>query len=238
MRYITQLADLGRGDLAVAGGKGANLGELTRAGLPVPPGFVLTTAAYRAYVAAAASATRSSPARVRHGSGRTTASASAPVHRRRSRTRSRRSCAPPARSWGRPSRSARRPPPRTSTTRASPASRTPTSNVRGDDALLAAVRDCWASLWTARAMAYRARQGIDPAEVALAVVVQRDGRRRRGRGDVHREPDQRPPRRDGDLRRVGPRRGGGGRRGDHRRPRGREGGPARAVAHHGGQGRA
>src|SRR3954447_18582066 len=50
MRYITQLAHRGRGDIAVAGGKGANLGELTRAGLPVPPGFVLTTAAYRAVV--------------------------------------------------------------------------------------------------------------------------------------------------------------------------------------------
>ena len=46
-------------------------------------------------------------------------------------------------------------------------------NVRGAAALLDAVRECWASLWTERAMAYRARQGIDPAEVALAVVVQR-----------------------------------------------------------------
>ena len=45
-------------------------------------------------------------------------------------------------------------------------------NVRGHDALLAAVRDCWASLWTGRAMAYRARQDIDPATVRLAVVVQ------------------------------------------------------------------
>ncbi len=45
-------------------------------------------------------------------------------------------------------------------------------NVRGAQALLAAVRDCWASLWTARAMAYRARYGIDPAAVSLAVVVQ------------------------------------------------------------------
>ena len=36
-----------------------------------------------------------------------------------------------------------------------------------------AVRRCWASLWTARAMSYRARQGIDPATVRLAVVVQR-----------------------------------------------------------------
>ena len=45
-------------------------------------------------------------------------------------------------------------------------------NIRGVDAVLDAVRRCWASLWTARAMAYRARQGIDPAEVSLAVVVQ------------------------------------------------------------------
>ena len=45
-------------------------------------------------------------------------------------------------------------------------------NVRGLEDLLVAVRDCWASLWTARAMAYRARQGIDPATVSLAVVVQ------------------------------------------------------------------
>ncbi|MDX6702092.1 MAG: rifampicin phosphotransferase, partial [Baekduia sp.] len=33
-----------------AGGKAANLGELTRAGLPVPPGFVITTQAYREFV--------------------------------------------------------------------------------------------------------------------------------------------------------------------------------------------
>jgi len=37
MSYVVRFADLGRGDVAVAGGKGANLGELTRAGLPVPP---------------------------------------------------------------------------------------------------------------------------------------------------------------------------------------------------------
>jgi len=46
MSYVVRFADLGRGDIAVAGGKGANLGELTRAGLPVPPGFVVTAAGY------------------------------------------------------------------------------------------------------------------------------------------------------------------------------------------------
>jgi rifampicin phosphotransferase len=45
--------------------------------------------------------------------------------------------------------------------------------VVGDDAVLDAVSACWASLWTARAVAYRAGQGIDPRAVRLAVVVQR-----------------------------------------------------------------
>jgi pyruvate,water dikinase len=46
-------------------------------------------------------------------------------------------------------------------------------DVVGDDAVLDAVRACWASLWTARAVTYRAGQGIDPRAVRLAVVVQR-----------------------------------------------------------------
>jgi rifampicin phosphotransferase len=45
-------------------------------------------------------------------------------------------------------------------------------NIRGEQAVLEAVKRCWASLWTARAMAYRARQNIAPGEVAMAVVVQ------------------------------------------------------------------
>jgi len=35
---VVALTELGRGAVAVAGGKAANLGELLRAGLPVPPG--------------------------------------------------------------------------------------------------------------------------------------------------------------------------------------------------------
>ncbi|ACL38604.1 pyruvate phosphate dikinase PEP/pyruvate-binding [Pseudarthrobacter chlorophenolicus A6] len=46
-------------------------------------------------------------------------------------------------------------------------------NVVGAAAVLEAVRNCWVSLWTDRATTYRASLGIDPAEVALAVVVQR-----------------------------------------------------------------
>ncbi len=46
-------------------------------------------------------------------------------------------------------------------------------NVVGVKAMLDAVRRCWASLWTGRAVSYRATHGIDPRSVRLAVVVQR-----------------------------------------------------------------
>ena len=49
---VRPLGELRATDLDIAGGKGANLGELVRAGFPVPDGFVVTTAAYDAFVAA------------------------------------------------------------------------------------------------------------------------------------------------------------------------------------------
>jgi len=45
-------------------------------------------------------------------------------------------------------------------------------NIRGEAAVLDAVRRCWASLWSARAIGYRARHGVEPGEVSIAVVVQ------------------------------------------------------------------
>ncbi|MEE8397992.1 MAG: PEP/pyruvate-binding domain-containing protein [Desulfobacterales bacterium] len=45
-------------------------------------------------------------------------------------------------------------------------------NVRGADEIVAAVRDCWASLWTPRAISYRHEMGIEQDAVAMAVVVQ------------------------------------------------------------------
>ena len=75
MLYIKRFDELGRGDIDLAGGKGANLGELTRAGLPVPPGFVLTTAALpRCSSSRTGSARRSStwPAAAGRAAGRTT----------------------------------------------------------------------------------------------------------------------------------------------------------------------
>ncbi|MFI2565237.1 PEP/pyruvate-binding domain-containing protein [Paenarthrobacter sp. NPDC018779] len=51
--FILPLEEIRAGMLTQVGGKAANLGELTAAGLPVPPGFCLTTAAYRHSLASA-----------------------------------------------------------------------------------------------------------------------------------------------------------------------------------------
>ncbi len=45
-------------------------------------------------------------------------------------------------------------------------------NVKGADEVVAAVRKCWASLWTPQAISYRHQNGIDQDTVAMAVVVQ------------------------------------------------------------------
>jgi pyruvate,water dikinase len=42
----------------------------------------------------------------------------------------------------------------------------------GSDALMAAIRRCWASLWSVRALAYRRRAGLEQGPAAMAVVVQ------------------------------------------------------------------
>jgi integrase len=47
-QYIAWFDELSKADVSRVGGKGANLGEMTRAGLPVPPGFVVTTEGFLA----------------------------------------------------------------------------------------------------------------------------------------------------------------------------------------------
>lgn len=47
---IRRFNEIGKEDVMIAGGKGANLGEMTRAGLNVPSGFVVTADAYRSFL--------------------------------------------------------------------------------------------------------------------------------------------------------------------------------------------
>ena len=48
--YVKKFEELSKDDIGIAGGKGANLGELTQAGIPVPPGFVVTAQAYEYFM--------------------------------------------------------------------------------------------------------------------------------------------------------------------------------------------
>lgn len=49
-KIVAWFEEIDKSDVAVVGGKGANLGEMTSFGMPVPPGFVVTAAAYRAFI--------------------------------------------------------------------------------------------------------------------------------------------------------------------------------------------
>jgi len=160
-RLVRWILDLGAADVAIAGGKGANLGELACAGLPVPDGFVLTTAAY-------AVAARAAGVDPRDPAGGAERLRTAPVPGAIAAT----ACGAYAALGGGPVAV------RSSATAedlpgASFAGQQDTFlNVAGEEALLDAVRRCWASLWNERAVAYRAANGIDDTTVALAVVVQ------------------------------------------------------------------
>lgn len=50
MKFVEFFEELKKEDVAIAGGKGANLGELTQAGIPVPPGFVVTAKTYDKFI--------------------------------------------------------------------------------------------------------------------------------------------------------------------------------------------
>ncbi|GAA4773370.1 phosphoenolpyruvate synthase [Actinomycetospora chlora] len=154
-------ATLGR-----VGGKAANLGALVRAGLPVPDGVCLTTAAYRAAVGSALDALLAEPDADVLGEKARAAVLALPVPD--AVADAVRAACPDGPVAVRSSATAEDLPD------ASFAGQQDTYlNVVGPDAVLDAVRRCWASLWTDRAVAYRAARGIDHASVTLAVVVQR-----------------------------------------------------------------
>jgi len=53
MKYVYAFREGGKEQKFLLGGKGANLAEMTKLGLPVPPGFTISTDACKAYMAAA-----------------------------------------------------------------------------------------------------------------------------------------------------------------------------------------
>ena len=177
-QLVAGLAAFGRHDLETAGGKAANLGELVRSGLPVPPGFVVTTAAYSEFVDAHRLGDRIValvPARGADLAAYESAAEAIADLFTTGRVPDDLAAAIAAayRELGSDAVAVRSSATAEDLAGASFAGQQDTYlNITGQDAVLDAVRRCWASLWTARAMAYRARQDIEPTQVSLAVVVQ------------------------------------------------------------------
>ena len=179
-RLVLSFRDVDRAALPIVGGKAANLGELTRAGLPVPAGFCVTTAAYElvaegvklgqilddlagtppedtARLGELAAAARDAlleapvPEDIIEAIGEAyrELGGGEPVAVRSSATAE----DLPAASFA--------------------GQQDTYLNVVGTESVVDAVRRCWASLWTDRAVNYRASNGIDQRGVRLAVAVQR-----------------------------------------------------------------
>jgi pyruvate,water dikinase len=181
---IGWFADLSLADRPTVGGKGASLGELTRAGIAVPAGFVVRTAAFEAFVQALE---QSGPLRARVEAlaaddldGIAAASAAliarvqgqplpAPL-RAALADAHRELCAGDARAPLAVRSSA-------TTEDAEDASFAGLQDtylwVMGAAAVEHQVRACWASLYSVPSIAYRRKQGLPEAGVAMAVVVQR-----------------------------------------------------------------
>jgi pyruvate,water dikinase len=173
MTLAVPLDQLEASSLAVVGGKALNLGILTAAGFPVPPGFVLTTRAYELAVADRADAvlaalpTTDAPAAAAERVRATILAAPVPDEVRQEVLERYRELGPDVAVAVRSSATAE------DLAFASFAGQQDTYlNIVGAEALVDAVRRCWASLWTDRAVDYRTRNGIDQHSVRLAVVVQ------------------------------------------------------------------
>ena len=162
-----------------AGGKGMNLARLTRAGFDVPRGFVISTSAYREFVAA----NRWLPA-ILSGTTELSADDASVLERASAQIRVAFSAGKMPEDLEAAIRAAyaefeNKPVAVRSSATAedlpdlSFAGQQDTYlNVIGVAQLLEAVINCWSSLWTARAIGYRIRNGIDHNEAALAVIVQ------------------------------------------------------------------
>ncbi|MCK9518399.1 MAG: phosphoenolpyruvate synthase [Dehalococcoidia bacterium] len=179
-KSVVWFEEVGREDLALVGGKGANLGELTRASIPVPPGFVVTADTYFHFIRQNAL----EPLIKKDLFGLDVHN-SRELNERAARIRQRIIEAPMPAAIAEEIKAAYAQlgegpvAVRSSATaedlpEASFAGQQSTYlNVVGAENVLRAVQACWASLFEGRAIFYRQEAGYDDLKVGLAVPVQR-----------------------------------------------------------------
>ena len=174
------LSDASRGDVGRVGSKAANLGDLIDEGFPVPDGFVVTTDAYTLFVnenkrlhgrieRELAGVDYDDPKAVEDCArsiweaiegARLPAGLASEIRERYKK-------------MGEKPVAVRSSATSEDLATASFAGQLETFlNVRGADAVVDAVKDCCASLWTGRALAYMHRSGVNPGDARMAVLVQ------------------------------------------------------------------
>jgi pyruvate, water dikinase len=180
---VRSFTELSREDVAFAGGKGANLGELTKAGLPVPPGFVVGAPAYAAFCDGGG-LRRRIEARLEAVDVDDTEALEQAAQEVRQMVE-----AEPVPDWleeairsgyetlaggrGEVPVAVRSSATAEDTESASFAGMNETFlNIKGPEAVVDAVRRCWSSLFGARTVFYRAKRGFGQADMDIAVVVQ------------------------------------------------------------------
>lgn len=184
-KYCLNFNEIDKNDLPLVGGKGANLGEITKAGFPVPEGFCVTVQAFELFIAENEIRGKikeiidntdiDDPAQLQSASrrirqvivkGKVPDQIKNDIYNYYQKLSSR--ILKPPLVAARSSATAEDLP------NASFAGQQATFlNVKGDANLINAVRECWASLYTARAIFYRAQNKISERKVGISVVVQK-----------------------------------------------------------------
>jgi pyruvate,water dikinase len=185
VKRIVSIAELGVEDIPIAGGKAANLGELTSAGFNVPGGFVLTTAAYDYFLDKnnLFNKVERLLAKVDVGSEVSLQQVSTEVRRAFDAGKVPKDLEEEVRMAFHELFEDRPAPGLVAVRSSATAEDLPTASFAGQqdtflnisdaDDLIDKVKKCWSSLFTPRAIAYRASKGFEHSQVKLAVVVQR-----------------------------------------------------------------
>ncbi len=179
-KAVVWFKDVTKNDIPMVGGKGANLGEMTNAGIPVPPGFIVTAQAYFGFIEKAKLQDKIksllSPVDV-HDSKKLqevalqvqklVTDAQMPPDLAKE-------IAGAYVKMGQGLVAVRSSATAEDLPEASFAGQQATFlNIEGEKEVVRAVQDCWASLFGARAIFYRHEQGFDHFKVGIAVPVQR-----------------------------------------------------------------
>ncbi|MBL8552441.1 MAG: PEP/pyruvate-binding domain-containing protein [Hyphomonadaceae bacterium] len=176
---ISWFADISLQDRPAVGGKGGSLGELTQAGVEVPAGFVVRTEAFERFLGPMVKEVRASAAALDANDAAGIAQCSDALRARIESADMAGAEAAIAEAYARLAADGAPVAVRSSATNEDSADASFAGLqdtylwVLGAKETLAAVRRCWASLYSTPALAYRRRHGMNEGEVAMAVVVQR-----------------------------------------------------------------